>query len=59
MKQENYGRFTQEAWNFIKQIELTGEHADKIRLIIESKTETITLEEIKAMVYTVVRGKSN
>ena len=55
MKQETYGRFTQGAWNFIKSIELTGEQADKLRLIIESKTETITLVEIKAMVSTVIR----
>lgn len=55
MKQENYGRFTYGAWNFIKQIELKGEDADRLRLMIESKTETITLEEIKAMVYLLVK----
>ena len=33
MKQETYGRFTQDAWNFIKSIELTGEQADKLRLM--------------------------
>ena len=57
MKQETYGRFTYGAWNFIKSIELTGEQADKLRLMIEAKTETITLDEIKAMVYTVVKIK--
>lgn len=56
MKQENYGRFTQAAWNFIKSIELTGEEADRVRFMIETKTDTITLDEIKAMVYAVVRG---
>ena len=55
MKQETYGRFTQGAWNFIKSIELTGEQADKVRLMIESKHETITLDEIKAMVYAVMK----
>lgn len=54
--QENYGRFTYGAWNFIKSIELTGEEADKVRFMIEAKTETITLDEIKGMVYAVVRG---
>lgn len=54
MKQEIYGRYTQGAWNFIKSIELTGEQADKLRLMIETKTETITLDEIKAMVYAVI-----
>ena len=56
MKQETYGRFTYGAWNFIKSIELTGEQADKLRLMIEAKTETITLDEIKAMVYVIVKG---
>ena len=55
MKQETYGRFTYGAWNFIKTIELTGEQADKLRLMIEAKTETITKDEIKAMVYTIIR----
>ncbi len=53
--QENYGRFTQGAWNFIKSVELNGEDADKLRLMIEAKTETITLNEIKAMVFAVVK----
>jgi len=53
--QENYGRFTQGAWNFIKSVELKGEEADRIRLMIESKTQTITLDEIKAMVYATMR----
>ena len=55
MKQESYGRFTQGAWNFIKSIELTGEEADRLRYMIEAKAETITVDEIKAMVYDVVR----
>lgn len=55
MKQENYGRFTQGAWNFIKSVELTGEEGDRLRYMIEASTETITLDEIKAMVYVVVR----
>jgi len=55
MKQEIYGRFTQGAWNFIKSIELTGEQADKVRIMIEAKTETITLDEIKNIVYTVMK----
>ena len=58
MKQENYGRFTQGAWNFIKQIELTGEQADMLHYMIEAKPETITLDEIKAMVYVVVRNNT-
>lgn len=53
--QENCGRFTQGAWNFIKSVELTGEEADRLCYMIEAKTETITLDEIKAMVYTLVR----
>ena len=58
MKQENYGRFTYGAWNFIKSVKLDGEEADKVRLMIEAKTETITLDEIKAMVYTVMREEN-
>ena len=54
MKQENYRRFTQGAWNFIKKVELTGEQADRLSYMIESKAETITLDEIKAMVYYIV-----
>ena len=54
MKQENYGRFTKGAWNFIKSVELTGEEADRLRFMIEAKTKTITLDEVKAMVYDVV-----
>ena len=56
MKQEIYGRFTYGAWNFIKSIELTGEQADKLRLMIEAKTETITLDEVKTMLNVIVRG---
>ena len=54
MKQETYGRFTHGAWNFIKSIELTGEQADKLRLMIEAKSETITKDEAMAMVHAVV-----
>jgi len=53
--QEDYGRFTPGAWNFIKSVKLTDEEADNFRFMIETKTETITLEEVKAMVYEVVR----
>jgi hypothetical protein len=54
--QETYGRFTPSAWNLIKSVRLTEEEQDKLRLMIETKTETITKEEAKAMLYTVVRG---
>jgi len=47
--QENYGRFTPGAWNFIKLVRLTDEEQDMLRLMIVAKTETITLEEVKAM----------
>ena len=52
--QETYGRFTPGAWNLIKSVRLTEEEQDMMRLMIESKTETITLEEVQAMLYTVV-----
>ena len=55
MKQETYGRFTQGAWYFIKSVELTGEEADRVRLMIEANTKTITLDEIKDIVYAVLR----
>lgn len=38
--QENYGRFTQGAWNFIKSVRLEDEEADRLRLMIEAKTES-------------------
>lgn len=53
MKQDTYGRFTQSAWNFIKSIELTEEEYDMLRLMIESKTETITKDEAKAMLFSI------
>jgi len=54
--QDDYGRFTPSAWNFIRSVKLTDEEQDKMRLMIEAKTETITLDEIKGMVYAVMRG---
>ncbi len=54
--QETYGRFTPSAWNLIKKVNLKEEEQDKLRLMIESKTETITLDEVKAMLHIVVRG---
>ncbi len=54
--QETYGRFTPSAWNLIKSARLTEEEQDMLRLMIEEKTETITLDEAKAMLYAVVRG---
>jgi hypothetical protein len=54
--QKDYGRFTPSAWNFVKSVRLEDEEADKLRLMIEAKTETITLGEIKGMVYAVMRG---
>lgn len=53
--QETYGRFTPGAWNVIKNAKLTEEEQDKLRLMIESKRETITLDEAKAMLYAVIR----
>ena len=54
--QETYGRFTPAAWNFIKSVSLNVEEQDNLRLMIETKIETITLEEVKAMLHEVVRG---
>ena len=45
--QETYGRFTPSAWNYIKSIRLTEEEQDIFRLMIETKTETITLDKVK------------
>lgn len=53
--QETYGRFTTSAWNLIKSARLTEEEQDRLRLMIESKTETITLDEAKDMLYAVAR----
>lgn len=52
--QKTYGRFTPSAWNLIKSAKLTEEEQDKMRLMIEAKTETITFEETKAILYAVV-----
>lgn len=56
--QETYGRFTPSAWNLIKSAvqTCTEEEQDMLRSMIEAKTETITLEEAKVMLYAVVRG---
>ena len=54
--QETHGRFTPGAWNVIKSAKLSEEEQELLRMMIEVKTETITLDEIKAMVYAVVRG---
>jgi hypothetical protein len=56
--QENYGRFTLSAWNIIKSVRLSEEEQDMLRLMIETKTETITLEEVQSMLYTVVHQKN-
>ena len=55
--QETYGRFTTGAWNLIKSVKLSDEEQDLLRLMIETKTETITLEEVQSMLYTVVHQK--
>jgi len=54
--QETYGRFTPGAWNVIKSARLTEEEQELLRLMIEAKTETITQDEAKAMLYAAVRG---
>ena len=53
--QETYGRFTPGAWNMIKSATLTEEEQEKLNAMIEVKTETITFDEAKAMLYAVVR----
>jgi len=55
--QETYGRFTPAAWNLVKSIKLTVEEHELLRLMIEEKRETITQEEIRTMLYTVVHQK--
>lgn len=42
----------------IESVEPTGKEVDRLRFMIETKTETITLVEIKAMVYVVMREKN-
>ena len=49
MKQETHGRFTPSAWSLIINTKLTDEEQDKLRLMIETKTETITKEEVEIM----------
>lgn len=56
--QENYGRFTLSAWNIIKSVRLSEEEQDMLQLMIETKTDTITLEEVQSMLYTVVHQKN-
>lgn len=56
--QENYGRFTLSAWNIIKSVRLSEEEQDMLQLMIETKTDTITLEEVQFMLYTVVHQKN-
>ncbi len=55
--QETYGRFTPTAWNLIKSVRLSEEEQEMLRLMIEEKTETITQEEVRSMLYTVVHQK--
>jgi hypothetical protein len=54
--QETYGRFTPGAWNVIKAARLSEEEQEKLNLMIETKTETITQDEAKVMLCAVVRG---
>ena len=54
--QETYGRFTTGAWNVIKAARLSEEEQEKLNLMIETKTETITQDEAKVMLCAVVRG---
>jgi len=55
--QETYGRFTPAARNLIKKVTLSDEEHEDLNLIIATKTETITLDEAKAMLYVIGRGK--
>ena len=48
------GDLTPAAWNLIKTVRLTEEEQNMLHSMIETKTETITLKEAKAMMYTVV-----
>jgi len=54
--QETHGRFTPGAWNVIKSARLSEEEQELLRLMIETRTETITQDEAKSMLYAVVRG---
>jgi len=53
--QETYGRFTPGAWNLIKSVNFTEEEKEELRLMIESKTETITKKDAISMIYAIVR----
>lgn len=55
--QETFGRFTPAAWNLIKSVRLTEEEQEMLRLMIEEKTETITHDEVRTMLYAVVHQK--
>jgi len=57
--QETYRRFTPSEWNHIKSVRFTEEEQDMLRLMIETKTDTITLEEARSMLYTVVHQNIN
>lgn len=54
--QETHGRFTPSAWNLIKKARLTEEEQDNLKLMIEERTETITYDEAKAMLYSVEKN---
>jgi len=54
--QETYGRFTPGAWNVIKSARLSEDEQELLRLMIETKTKTITQDEAKSLLYAVVRG---
>ena len=57
--QDTYGRLTPSAWNLIKNVKLTEEEQDRLKLLIEAKTETITYDEAKVILYDVMRGNWN
>lgn len=57
--QETYGRFTPSAWNLIKKAKLSEEEHEKLNSMIVTKTETITFDEAKAMLYAAVRESQN
>ena len=53
--QETHGRFTPGAWNVIKSARLSEEEQELLRLMIEAKTETITQDEARSLLYAVAR----
>lgn len=57
--QETYGRFTPGAWNVIKAARLSEEEHEQLNAMIETKTETITQDEAKAMLYAVVKNMTS